>query len=251
MKAKVLVISLAVVTLLVLPFENNLAGEPARSRQFNVPEHGLCLFGHWISGTVDVALAEEEVFINGIPLTPPDAAEVKEQEAAGPSTDRGRLTWEMYNLQESLAAENISPETITSKCLEFLEKSPLVEHVEHLQGVVYRIHWAQGGSTIVNIESLPVSNQEQVVRENRTEEFYDRLCAWLDKKKVVIFATGGLVVLPVRIRTDPAFLAEVNRAQDGSEKWDVNAWGEARFFPSIIAEEMRVPLDLSNPEVQR
>lgn len=250
MKIKNLVVLIAA-SLLVLPISNAQAGGPGCSRQFDVPEHGLCLFGHWISGKVDVAMAGEEILINGIPLAPPDATGVQEQEAAGPSTDRGRLTREMYHLQDSLAAEKASPETITSKCLEFLEGSPLVKHVEQLQGVVYRIHWAQGGSTMVNIGTPPSPEQDKVVPEDRTGEFYDRLCVWLEKKKVVIIATGGLVVLPERMRTDQAFLAEVGRAQSGSGKWDIRTWADARFFPSIIAEEMRAPLDLSSREVQR
>ena len=251
MKAMALMVFMASAVLLVMTIGSGVAGSPGYSRQFDVPEYGLCLFGHWISGTVDVAMAGEEVLVNGIPLTPHDATGSKEQEAAGPSTDRGRLTREMYDLQESLAAEKASPEIITSKSLEFLEKSPLVDNVEQLQGVVYRIHWTQGGSTVVNIGSLLDPDQEQVVPENRTGEFFERLCAWLDKKKIVIFATDGLVVLPEQMRTDPDFLAEVERAQSGSGKWDVRTWGDARFFPSIIAEEMRVPLDLSNREAQR
>ncbi len=236
---------IAAVALLVISIGNGLAANPVRSHQYDVLEHGLCLFGHWISGTVEVVLSDEDILINRIRVAPPIATEARKQEIAGPSTDKGRLTQGLYRLQESLAAEKVSSERITSKSLKYLEDSPLVDRVEQLQGVVYRIYWAEGGSTMVNIGVPPGSDQEKGEPENRTGEFYDKLCGWLSKNKVVIIASCGLVVLPERMRTDPAFLAEVNRAQGGVGKWDVETWVGAKFFPSTIAEEMRVSQDPS------
>lgn len=237
--------------MLLLTFLMASAAETKNPQHYDVEENGLCLFGHWVTGAVSVVLEGEEVTINGIRIIPSSTLLSCATAISGPSTAKGHLTQELYHLQKSLFADKASQEFVTLRSLELLNNSDLVESVVKLKGVVYRIHWSDGGATVVNIGADPGSDQESTADEVKADVFFDKLCGWLRQQKVVIITSGGIVVLPAKMNTDPEFLEEVGKARNAAIKWDVESWGSARFFPSIVAEELRVPLDLSSRERAR